>query len=108
VHAVEGVQATVPAGQLDGHEARGDLAHPGAAVALYGAARDVQRGYSGDQSEGELGTLPVVVDHGDDIPVGEGAYPVPDLLLLVGQELLNEVVVGAKRSANVGQQRLSF
>ena len=90
----ERVQAPVTPRHLYGDEPRRDLAHARTSVLLDGGARDVQLGDLGHQLERELGLLPVVVYDRDDLGVGEGPYPVPDLPLLIREQLVEQVVVG--------------
>ena len=60
VHGVEGAEASVAAGQLEGGQALGERAHAGAAVAGERAARHGEPGVGRDQFVRELGTLPVL------------------------------------------------
>ena len=68
VHGVEGAEAAVAAGQLEGDQALGQRAHAGAAVAGERAARHGEPGVGRDQLVGELGPLPVAP-----APPGSGA-----------------------------------
>src|SRR5215212_9709414 len=99
--AEERVKAPVPPRHLDGDEPGSDLAHAGTAVLLDGGARYVQSRNLGHELERELGLLPVLVYDRDDLGVGEGPDPVPDLSLLIGEQLVEQVVVGPQRPGYV-------
>jgi hypothetical protein len=45
------------------------------------------------QLEGELGSLPVVVDDRGDLLVAEGPHPVAELAFLVGQQVVDPVEI---------------
>ena len=75
VDAEEGADAAVAPRELPLHQPDRDRREAGAAVALDGAAGDPELSQLGDQLEGELPALPVVVDDWDDLPVAEAADP---------------------------------
>ena len=52
-----------------------------------------------------LGLLPVLVYYRDNLGVGERADLVPDLPLLVRQQIVDHVVVRPERTGDVGDQR---
>src|SRR5829696_2871752 len=81
----ERIEAPIPPRHLDSHEPGRNLAHPRTPVLLDRATRYVQCGDLGHELERELGLLPVLVYYRDDLGVGEGPYPVPDLSLLVSE-----------------------
>jgi len=108
MYAEEGVDAPVAPPHLDGDEPSGEVAHPRAAVTLYGGPGDVEFGDLGDQLERKFGLLPILVYDRDDLPVGEGADLVANLTLLIRKHLLQKIVVCAQRSGDVGYQSSSF
>jgi hypothetical protein len=97
----ERVEAPVPPRHLDGNQPGGDLAHAGTPVPLDGGPSDVQRGDLWHELKRELGLLPVLVDDGDNLGVGEGPYSVPDLSFLLSEQLVEQVVVGPQRPGYV-------
>src|SRR5918994_1380544 len=92
----ESIQAPVPARHLDRDEPGGDLAHARTPVLLDRATRYVQGGDFRYELERELGLLPVLVDYRDDLGVSESPNPVPDLTLLLREQLVEQIVVGAQ------------
>ena len=99
VDAVEGAHRAVAARELHRHEAGGERAEPGHAVALVGAAADVQLGEGGDELERELRPLPVAVDDGADLLVAEAPDPVADRALLLRELEVGQVEVAGRRVA---------
>ena len=73
VDAVERADRAVAAGELHRHQAGGEGAQPGEAVAGVGAAADVELGEAGEEGERELRLLPVAVDDRPDLLVAEAA-----------------------------------
>ena len=58
------------------------------------------RGELRHERPGELGPVPVVVDHREDVGVDEGADAVADGAGLVGEQLVEQVVVGAHAASS--------
>src|SRR5436305_12954988 len=56
-------------------------------------AHDVELGELGNQLEGEFCPLPVVIDDRHYLPVGEPSHPIANLAVVLGQGLLQPVVV---------------
>src|SRR5205823_4162959 len=61
----------------------------------------------GYQLEGELGFVPVAVDHRGNLGVDERPDPVPNVALGVGQLVLEQVVVGAAGAGEIGCHAIS-
>ena len=95
LHTEEGVHAAVPTGQLERHHAGRQPGQPGTAVPSDRSAADAERSQLRHQLERELGPLPVVVDHRQHIGVDESPHAVADLAFLIGQQLGQQVEVGA-------------
>ena len=71
---------------------------PGAAVPLDRVAGQAEPGELRHQRPRELGAVPVVVDHRQEIGVDEGAHPVAHGAGLIGEQLVEQVVVGTGHS----------
>jgi hypothetical protein len=100
----ERVDAAIPAGQLQSHHAGREPGQAGAAVAGDRAADHPQVSDLRDQFKGELGAFPVVIDDRQHLSVDEVSYPVADLAFGLGQQLGQQVVVGAPRGGKAGGQ----
>src|SRR5207302_4240471 len=75
--------------------------HARTAVSLDVVADDPELGEAAGERPGELGLLPVVVDHRQDLPVDEAAGPDEHVPLLVGELLPHQEVVGGERLTEV-------
>src|SRR5689334_17908885 len=104
--AEERRHAGVAARQLQHHQPRGERAHAGAAVALDRRAGDAQRGQLRDDLEGKLGALPILVDDGNHVTVAERTHLVADRALLIREQLIHAVEVGAERAGDVCDHRV--
>ena len=97
LHAEEGVDAAVAAGQLQGHHACRQPGQTRAAIAGDGAPDHAQLGDLRNEFERELCALPVVVDDRQHLGVDEIPDPIADLAFGVGEQLGQQVVVRPSR-----------
>jgi hypothetical protein len=108
LHAHEGGDAAVAAGQLQGHHAELEGRQPGAAVALDRVAGKAESGELGNQRPWKLGAIPIGVDHRQEVGVDEGAHTIADDARLVGEQVVEKIIVGAGHngsSATTGSLR---
>ena len=77
---------TIPAARRD---------RPGQPYPSIVDADDAEPGELRHERPRELGAVPVVVDHREHVGVDEGAHAVADRAGLVGEQLVEQVVVGA-------------
>ena len=94
---MKGAQAAVAPVDLHVDQSGGHRIHGRTTVAFDPAADDAERGHFLDQRKGELGPLPIVVDHRQDLGVDEGAGAGQVVLLPRGERLTQPELVGAQR-----------
>ncbi|GMA90964.1 hypothetical protein GCM10025869_14930 [Homoserinibacter gongjuensis] len=91
VHAEEGVDASVAAGELHRDEAVLQGREAGAVVPRDHAADDAEPCHRGDELLGEAGGLPRVVDDRQHLVLDEAAHALDEGAIGVGEALLETV-----------------
>jgi hypothetical protein len=97
LNAEAGPEAPVAAVKLHRHQARGQRAHAGAAVAVDVLADQLELGEAHHERPWQLGALPVVVDRPQEFLVDQAPGADEPLPLLVAELLAHEEVVSGER-----------